>query len=439
MVCGGGFVERKNFIRRSFLKTSSFTPKSFYSASLLLFVFNILASALNYVFQCMMGRYLGLADFGLMNALFALGAFISLPVGIYTNMLMRQWAELTHASRDKEVEQCWYALVVVVTIFCATSTLLALGFLPWIAWWLETTNLTVVCVTIIGTGLSMVLSLAGPLATARQWFYLLAFGGLLGAIFRIGIGWLGIYFKTPLSGAVVATTLFGGMIAAFTFCRISWPGWNQLPFRQLLPSKKEWIAPALAALSTYCICGVDLLIIRRLYEPPEAGLFTQVIILGRIIFFLIGPISIVVFPKTATSLQRDLSHETKIVRRALALGATILLVAATGICLFADLGFQLLRGSSDPEVISYLRIAVWCLIPLSLCQLIIPSLFARRQERYLLEFTCLSGLLPLGLALFRGKLVYAFLVEGVVGVILLGFISWRLKRWTEALKSVSET
>ncbi|MEI6876770.1 MAG: hypothetical protein WCL50_16765, partial [Spirochaetota bacterium] len=87
----------------------------------------------------------------------------------------------------------------------------------------------------------------------------------------------------------------------------------------------------------------------------------------------------------------------------------------------------LLRGSADPEAVSLLRLAVWCLLPLSLCQLVVPALFARRQERHLLEFTLLAGLLPLGLALFRADLRQAFLVEGAVGLLLLAFTALRLR------------
>lgn len=183
----------------------------------------------------------------------------------------------------------------------------------------------------------------------------------------------------------------------------------------------------LAAIATFCIVGSDLLVIRRLYEPHQAGVFAQVMVLGRIILYLIGPLSTVIFPKTATSLLEGASfRETRVVRRALTLSAVILFVAASVISILAPLGFILLRGSSDPELVRLLRIAVWCLIPLSLCQLVIPSLFARRQERYLLEFALLSILLPVGLAVFRGNLIYAFLVEGSVGLLLLGFVTFRV-------------
>ncbi len=174
---------------------------------------------------------------------------------------------------------------------------------------------------------------------------------------------------------------------------------------------------------------MDLLIIRRFYEPQQSGLFADVMILGRIIMFLVGPITSVILPKTATSLLLDpAARETRVVRRALILGAALLFTAAMVLSILAPWSFKLLGSPADPERIYLLRVAVWCLIPLALCQLVLPSLFASRQEQYLLEFTLLCLLLPLGLALFRGNLIYVFLVEGTVGFLLLLFVGLRVKK-----------
>jgi len=401
----------------------------FLRASFLLLLANNSAAALHYVFQCMMGRSLSTEDFGLMNTLFSLVGFLSLPVSAYTLTLTRQWAELANASRHEEAERLWYALVVVAGVFCLTGMLIAWWLTPWLAWWLKTQNETVICVAILGTGLGTVLSLANPFLVARQWFMPLAIGGIVGAGLRIGVAWMGIRWQVPLSGAVAATTLYGGVLAFFAFRRVRWPGWSQLSFQKLLPAKCELFASLLVAFSSFCLLGADLLVVRRLYDPYQAGLFAQVMILGRIIFFLIGPIGAVIFPKTATSLLNNTQpREEHVVRRGLIFGAVILLAAALAISLLAPIGFQLLRGSSDAIVVGYLRIAVWCLIPLSLSQLILPSLFARRQERLLLEFTLICTLLPAGLAIFRDNLIHAFLVEGAVGIFLLSFAAFRLSR-----------
>ena len=410
------------------MKSSTTSTPHFFSASILLLFFGNIPAVLNFVFQAMMRRTLNDADFGLMNALFYLTGFLAIPVTVYSTTLARHWAELTHAGRAEETERSWWALMVAAGAACVVITLIALACVPLIAWWLQTSNLRAVGVTVIFAGINVVLGLALPLATARQWFGWIAVGSAGGALLRILIGYAGIHFQTPLSGAVAATCVSGVVLTLFVALNVRWPGRSKLLFRSLAPSHREWRASLWMTIALLCILGTDLLIVRRVFVAEEAGVFSQVITLARIIFFLIGPISIVVFPKTATSLQaEETPREGGLVRRALMLGAVILLLAAAAICVLAPLGFRFLRGASDPEMVRLLRIAVWCLIPLSLCQLVIPSLFARRQERYLFEFTLLSAILPVSI-IFCKSLDQVFAVEGITGLLLLGFIVARLQR-----------
>lgn len=400
--------------------------RSFLSASLLLLALNNAGAAVGYVFQALMARSLSTADFGLMNSLFAFGGLLALPAGVYSSLLQRQWAEKVNAGRDRETDRTWWALVIAASAACALGAVVALSFASLFGWWLRTENTTAVMVTVISTAIGMVFAFAAPLATARQWFGALGIAGLLGALLRLGLSWLGVHLETPLSGAIAATTAGGGILMLVALTRAHWPGWRELSFRELLPARREWVAPALAAIALWLICGSDLLVIRRVQEPRVAGMFAQVIILARIIFFAIGPITAVVFPKAATALGAP-EAEPRVVRPALVLGTLVLTPAVAVLAWQAPLALTLLRGSADPEAVSLLRLAVWCLLPLSLCQLVVPALFARRQERHLLEFTLLAGLLPLGLALFRADLRQAFLVEGTVGLLLLAFTALRLR------------
>ncbi|MCC7519158.1 MAG: oligosaccharide flippase family protein [Verrucomicrobiae bacterium] len=405
--------------------------RSFLSASLLLLTLNNVGAALGYVFQGLMARTLSTADFGLMNSLFALGGLLALPAGVYASLLQRQWAERTNAGRAAEADRAWRALLAAASAACAAGAVVALALTTLFAWWLRTNNFTAVIVTIVATACGMAFSFATPLATARQWFGALGVASALGGLLRLALAWLGIHLGTPLSGAIAATAAGGGVLALIAWVRAGRTPWRELPFRELLPARREWIAPALAAVTLWLLCGADLFVIRRVREPHAAGVFAQVLVLARIIFFLIGPMTAVIFPKAATALATP-SARPRLVRHALALGALVLIPAATLLAWQAPFAIALLRGSSDPEAVALLRLAAWCLLPLSLCQLVIPALFARRQERVLLEFTLLAGLLPLGLAIFRADLRQAFLVEGAVGLLLLAFAALRLRPKAEA-------
>lgn len=401
--------------------------RGLFSASLLLLALNNLGAAIGYVFQALMARALSVADFGLMNSLLAFGGLLALPAGIYGSLLQRQWAEKVNAGRAAEADLEWRALLVAASAAAAFGAAIALTLTPVFGWWLRTDNFTAVIVTILASACGMVFSLAIPLATARQWFSALGIGSAAGALLRLALAWLGVHLAVPLSGAIAAGAAGGGILALIAFVRAQRAPRRELPFRRIVPAAREWAAPSLAAAALWLLCGSDLVVVRRVHAPQAAGVFAQVIVLARIIFFLIGPMTAVIFPKAATALIAS-GASSRLLRPALALGACVLTPAAALLAWQAPLALTLLSGSADAEAVALLRLAVWCQLPLSLGQLVIPALFARRQERRLLEFTLLAGLLPLGLAFFRGDLRQAFLVEGAVGLLLLAFSAIRFRR-----------
>jgi O-antigen/teichoic acid export membrane protein len=406
------------------------------SASVVLLISYNFASALQYVFQAMMRRHLSTEDYGLMNSIFRLTEFLALPITIYITALNRQWAELVQASREKETDSLWFGLLVVGGIYIVLSTTLLLSLSPFIAWYLKTSNLIAIWTALIGTGFLKFFVIAGSVATVRQWFRLLAISAVVGALIRIVLGWTSIQLHMQLSGAIAASSVGAGFLIFLLFGRVHWPGWKNLPFRQLIPKKRELWAPTLATISAFCIFSADLLIVRRFYSPTESGIFAEVMVLARIIFFVISPLSLVVFPKVATGLLSPSEiKESYVVRRALLLGGLVLVLTASALSIFAFWGLKLLGSFSKPEFSSnpmmlteYLRIAIWCLVPISLCQIIVPALVARRQERLLFEFTLLGTLLPLGLVLFHNTIIQAFAVEGIVGLILLFFVVIRVSK-----------
>jgi O-antigen/teichoic acid export membrane protein len=405
------------------------STRSFYSASILLLVLVNLSSALNFVFQAIMRRNLIDPDFTLMNVLFRYIALLSLPFVIYSNSMARRWAELQNAGRLQESNRLWMAFIIVLT---GTNIVLCTALYPAthaLASFLTTDHYSVISISILCLGLNIIFYAAQAYTTANQWFILLAVGGFAGALLRLGVAWLGIQWESPLLMAMLAGSLSGLVIALGVLIKTHWSDMKALPYADLAPSRKELLAPMLAAVSLFLVCDADLLILTKFYDSSDVHVFTDVSVLARSIFFLVGPIGYAVLPKTATSLQEKNSpRESQIVRKALLLGTGVLILAAGTLNLFAPLAFTFLGATSSEQSITYLRIAAWSLIPLSLCQLIIPSLVARRQERFLIEFTLLSTLLPLALTFFRGSLTQVFLMEAFFGIFLLVFISLRVKR-----------
>lgn len=373
-----------------------------------------LGAVFNYVFQAMMSRNLSPSDFGLMNSLFAINGLVAIPAGIYMTAMSRRWAEWVNEGCDDSMDGEWLRWVVVFSGMGLLLSALLLCVKPLWMWWFQVNNGSLVEVAVIGAMVGTILNLAGSWLNARQWFGWLALGSLIGVWLRVGTGWLGIRSENPLTGALIATSLTGVPFMWIVLKHIRWKGWTQGSWNTIFLTWREWTAPLAASIANFLICGVDILVIRHFYPPQDSGVFAQVMLLSRIMLFLIGPLGIVVFPKSATGPQSE-TNLSGWVRQVLGLGGIFLGLTALGITWFGPLGFKLLRGSVDPFQVECLRIAVWTLLPLGLCQLIIPILVAGRKEKELWRLTLILGIIPLGIAIWRGNIIHAFWVEGIAG------------------------
>jgi len=393
--------------------------KSFYRSSALLFFCTNVASALSYLFQAIMARHLSTADFGLMNALFGMLGFLSLPLTVCSTAWTRHWAELIKSGHAQEARCSWWSMNLVAFGAGIIAVALLNLFSESIARWFNTTHITAVRIALAGGVLTVIFGFAGSIATAHQWFGVLASSAIFASLFRVSLGVWGIHFHFPLSGAIVATSCASSILFLFVAWRIPPMPLHAFSLKPLLLPPHEWTGPVMASAAQFCMISSDMLVIRKVFDPQEAGVFAQVMILGKILFFVIAPLSVVILPKTARGGTSP--SEPRIVRRTLGMGFFILMATVLGLVLFAPLALRLLTGASHLLTVSNLRIALPCLVPLALCQLVIPSFLGRRQEKILLGFLLISALLPVGL-LFCGQLWHAFAVEGATGALLLLFL-----------------
>lgn len=279
------------------------------TGSALLFISATLVNAGNYLFNLLLGRWLGpaaFADLSLMVTLFLVTSFIT--AGLQTP-----------AARFG-------------ALFAADQDLQGLASVRrWgkrrAAW--------------IGVGLMLVLALGAPLwasffSTASLWpfvifgifipFYMLqgVDRGLLQG--RTKFGWLAVTYQTEMWSRLAISLLlvalgFGIDGAVFGIGLSFVAAWfvaqrvgRDLPTAQPLAqdvSKKILLftAPVLVAqLGQILINNSDILIVRRFFVAEEAGAYAALALIGRMVFFATWSIVTAMFPIVAQRFRRGESH-----------------------------------------------------------------------------------------------------------------------------------
>ena len=319
---------------------------SLLSSSALLFASTTIVNAGNYLFNLILGRWLGPADFAdlsLIVTLFLLVTFVAATLQTVAAKYAAVYAADGDAGRIAGLRgwlsrNAWVVGLAALVLVAAGSPLLQRFFKTGAVWpfVLLAAGLPFYFAQAVDRGVLQGQTRFGLLTASYQaeMWVRLAFG--LGFV---AIGW-------SVNGAVGGLTL--SLIATWLVARRARRG---LPGRGDLPAADRraiiaFAGPVSAALvGQILINNSDILIVKHFYEAAPAGHYAALALIGRIVFFATWSVVTVLFPIVAQRQQRGERHH-HLLALALGLVATVsaLIVGAT--LLFPELIIGVLFGAA---------------------------------------------------------------------------------------------
>ena len=311
---------------------SNLCSNQVYRSNFIMFVSYTFGSICNYLYQIYVGRSLGPEEYGIFGSLFAIIYFMA----IFSGSIQACGAWLISKSIAKgelnEVNAILYALIRKTSIFGASSFILFLLISPFIAAALRLES--IIDVTVLGTVLilSFLLPATSGVLQGLMKFNSLALVNILTFLPKLLFGILLINLGYGVSGALGAQTV--GMLIAFLISLICLK-----PYLKKVSKYKEHNFHELYyySLSTtiVMIClavpsNLDVILAKHFFSSFEAGTYTAASVLGKIILFLPGSISVVMFP-LASEINTQNKSPMKLLRTSLTF--TGLLSGAATLCL----------------------------------------------------------------------------------------------------------
>jgi O-antigen/teichoic acid export membrane protein len=177
--------------------------------------------------------------------------------------------------------------------------------------------------------------------------------------------------------------------------------------------------------------SADMIVVRGLFsQEGGTGLYAAAGMIGRALVFFTIPLTAVMFPKIARSAAR--AEKTDVLMYALGATAALGGSAALFCTLFPKLPLWVVYGPSFYEIAPLVPWFAWCMLPLTLANLLISNLMAR--ERYsavpwLVLVAAGYGCSLLGLGnvyVEAGKGAFKLVVQtlGVFSLLLLAVAAW---------------
>lgn len=277
--------------------------KKLVKSSFIIFAGTIVGSIFSYLFNMLMGRYLGPEQYGEMTALMSLLMIISVAGGAILTIVMKYSSELYSAGKTKALRKLFVVFTRYVYFISLAFIILCLVLVRPIANYFSIENLTPVFIAFLSLvfGLSMMVN-KGLLQGAQK-FMAISAVGILEPALRLTFGVILVKAGLQVSGALLAIVIATAISYFVTFIPIRsifLAAGNSRSTRDHKFNKREILNyswPALVSNILLIIAlNVDVILIKHYFSPADAGGYAAISTIAKIILYVTAPVITVMFP-----------------------------------------------------------------------------------------------------------------------------------------------
>jgi O-antigen/teichoic acid export membrane protein len=324
-------------------------------SSAIVLIGSVVANALAYAYHLSVGRILGPKQYGELAALLSLSYVINVPSGVLQTTLTKFFSVLK--AREKNGEAKSLILLVTKWIILLTLPFLLIIFLVSgiVANFLHITSPLFIVWIFVSFALYLLSVVFLSYLQAYQKFKASTFISNAGSVSRLIFGTIGAFYG-------VGATLIAGIVSnLFTYIMTIIPSLNILRVekKQLSISASQTLGYSLntllATIGITAIYTQDVILVKHFFNAEDAGIYSSLSVLGKIIYFASLSLSFVLFPMIAERKERQSAYH-KLVWTALAAVAGLSALLTIIYLLFPKLVVQTLFGSAFDAAIPLIGI-----------------------------------------------------------------------------------
>lgn len=332
--------------------------KRLFSNTVIIFVGSTTASVFSYLFNMLMGRMLGPAQYGEMAAILSLLTIVAVGGGVIMTTTMFYSGEmygLKNFAGIKKLARIFSKFVFMMSIlFFLIGTILARPIANFFS--IEHVVPVIIAFTSFIFGFAILVNKGILQGTQR--FVAFSLIGILEMVLRVSLAVIFVKIGLALSGAIAAAVI----ATALAYLATYWPLsklWHNIKAEDTTDfhfDRREVTAYTTPVLITTLLLAIilnlDVILVKHYFPTDQAGLYAAVSTVGKIILYLTAPIISVMFPMILEKKSRGQKH-FKMLLFSLGLtviGAVLILAVYSAV---PDTVIKILYGSSFTKL-SYL-------------------------------------------------------------------------------------
>ena len=326
-----------------------------------------LVNIFNLLYHLAIIRLLSVVDYGILNSLISITVIFSqfnaalrpaltkfLAVNFARGEFDRARLLLRRAARDLSLLSGLFLIIFI------------LGAGPLATYQQIENRLYVVLVGVLVSASTMAVIPGAFLWGGERFKYLAglnAFSTFLKLAVGVGLVWAGL----GVSGALIGYNAYPLFMLIVGFLLVRFLGGYYGPRGEagsrisMMPVYAYFIPTAVALFSFAILTNLDVLLVKHFFLPREAGFYSVAQMVGKIILYLPGAVSIVVFPKAASAHAREVDS-FPLLKKGLLIVALFNVVATVVCALIPGSVLKMLTGKTDPESI---QLVMWFALAMS--------------------------------------------------------------------------
>ncbi len=391
-----------------------------------MFIAASLGSLFNLLYNLIAVRFLSAIDYAVLNSILALIMIITTPFGSFATMVAKHSSELSAKLEGEKLKVLLYTLFKHTLIIVFLISLIILLNSYYLASFLKINTVSPVLFLAVIIFFSSPMPVVTGSLQGLQMFYWLGIASIIAGLLKPVLAFFFIGSGFSLLGALNAF-----FISAIISLILTLPGIRKfflnIDIKNKINIKETYFYLIPVATTSICLVtltNIDMVLVKHYFNPIDAGFYSVSQMVGKIVFFLPGPIAFVMFPKTSV-LQAQSRESKGLLKKCLIYTSILCLVSVVGYNLFPEIVLKILTGKVSAEYILLGRFFSINMLLFALLNILLTYNLSINNFKFIKNLIFFTILQILMIVLFHKTLTFILFII-LINALLLFFINMRL-------------
>ncbi|MCL5985038.1 MAG: oligosaccharide flippase family protein [Actinobacteria bacterium] len=322
---------------------------------LIMFSSTMVVNIINYIYNLLVGRFLGPSDYGVFVSLLSFTMIFAGISGTVQIVITRYAAILKYENSQRTLYRYFIRAIQIFSVVGLFVFILFFISTPYIKKFLNIDVSAPVYVVGMLLGVSFIAPIARGMLQGIQDYKALSINVILDSFLRLVFGLSLIFLGLKVSGAIgsqVISAIVAFSVSIYFILRLK--SLDEGTYRIPRVSIYRYTFLTLYTMSCFLLLtNLDVVLVKHFFDPHTAGIYSSAVTIGRIILYFPGAMAIVLFPKTS-ELQTLSKKSVKILAKALLIVFVLCLIINVIYFVAPDLLVRIMFGKAFFESVPYI-------------------------------------------------------------------------------------